>query len=282
MVNINKHIKNFLDSFKVKRKFWETFAIDFIYLGVFGFLFTWFGNYVSNKSQEVMGGRTPEQIQSLLGTGQSQQLLQFANQMQSFLVIIILATTFLLLAGYLLFTYTRSLIWTNLLDLKKEKYWRWNVLILALIIPTSLMLLGYGILKIIFTLILNSLTTLSPTFYTRFTDIIESVVLIANNTFNFFLLLFVLSFVFLTYYSYTKKHKVWESIGEAFHLIKKYWSRLWRLLLLATLTALILTLILWPVRSILVTHSFMLNIVNLIISVLYLAWFRIYLIKTIS
>ncbi len=282
MVKMNKHFKNFLGSFQFKRKFWETFAIDFIYLGIFSFIFTIFGNYISTKSQEIMGGRTPEQIQSLLGAGQSSELLQFANQMQFFLIVIILATVFILLSGYFLFTYTRSLIWTNLLNLKNEKYWGWNILVLALIIPVSLMLLGYLILKLIFTLLLNVLTNISPTFYVRFSDVIESVVLIINNAFNFFLLLFVLSFVFFVYYSYTKKHKSWESIGDAFQLVKKYWSRLWKMLLLATLTALLLTLVLWPIRSLLITHTFLLTLINLIFSVLYLAWFRIYLIKTIS
>lgn len=71
---MNKHLQNYLDSFKVKKEFWTTFFIDIIFFGLITLIFTWFGTYLQNKSTILMGGRTPEQIQELVATAPEQAL----------------------------------------------------------------------------------------------------------------------------------------------------------------------------------------------------------------
>lgn len=281
---MNRHIKNYLDSFRMKRQFWQIFLVDLVFFGLAALAFTWFGSYLQAKSLALMGGKTPEQIQGILASASPEQVLPFLTQLKSFLLISIGGFLLLIVLAFLFYSLSRAVVWNHLLGKKltRETYWKWNALNLALIIPVLLYGVFYLIVKLIAGGIIKFLMTINPAFYVQHTTIMDALLTIANGAVSFILTLFLLIIVFFIYCQFTEKYKVWLSIGESFHLIKKYWPRLWRALLLMVLTALILTGVLWPVRKLLIYRPLWTMAVNLAVSLLFLAWMRIYLLRTVG
>ena len=281
---MNRHIKNYLKSFNFKRKFWEIFAIDFVTISVIYFFSMLFANYLNKNIAILTSGQTPEQLQTLLSTASPEELLPFLTQLKSFMLIFLLGLAFILIMSLFLFSFSRALIWNKLhhKKLTKKTYWRWNILNLTLLFPLFLLLLVAIIVKLIFNFIFSKLITLSPTFAVTHPQFMQIIQLILHNTVNFFLVLLLLVVIFFAYYIFADKYKVWFSIGDAFSMVKSKWSRIWRMLLLALFTAVILTLILLPIRKLLLPYQFTYFIINVIISLIYLSWLRIYLLKTVG
>jgi hypothetical protein len=280
---MNKHFKNYLNSFKFDSFYWKTFLYDFSFFAVLLLFFYLTNAILQSKLSKIMGGKTTEQLQqSLLNSPEA--TLPIMQQLLGYLVVTIVILLIFCVSAFLVYALIRAKIWNTLQhkSFTKKKYWKWNVLNLALVIPSLIYLLFYLFVKTVFSGVLDFLLKINSDFYFQHPYLMESISLSLNGIATFILLLLWIVIVFLTYYSFTQKYKVWESIGESFHLLKKHWSRLWKLLLLTTLTALLLTLVLWPIKSLLANQTFVLTLLNLITSVLYLAWFRIYLVKTIA
>jgi hypothetical protein len=277
-------LKHYFKSFQFNRLFWEVFAIDFIFFSILGISFSVVSNLLLSWSNKAMGGMNVDQMQNFFTTASPEQMLPIATIMRNYLLSAILILLAMAVIYFLLYSFTRGLIWNHLSKKKltKKTYWKWNSLNLALILPIVLYGFVAALVKLLFIVILRFFFTLNPTFYVKYENIFDGFFLILNGLMNLIIVLVALTIIFLAYHTFTQKYKVWESVGNAFHLFKLHWSKLWPLLLLATLTAGILTLVLLPLKSWLQYQTFILTTVNLIISVFYLAWFRIYLVKTIS
>lgn len=277
-------LKNYFQSFQFNKLFWEVFAIDFLFFAIVGLSFSVISNFLTRWSSKAMGGMSVEQMQNFFITASPEQMLPMATIMKNYLLSAILIFLAMTVIYFLLYSFTRGLIWNHIIKKKltKKTYWKWNSLNLALILPILLYSLVAALSKLLFIVLLRFLFTISPTFYVSFENIFDGFFLILNGLMNLIIVLVALTIIFLAYYTFTQKYKIWESVGSSFHLFKLHWSKLWPLLLLATFTAGILTLILLPFKSWLQSQTFILATVNLIVSVFYLAWLRIYLVKTIS
>jgi hypothetical protein len=102
------------------------------------------------------------------------------------------------------------------------------------------------------------------------------------NLANMFFLFILVVFVFLVYYNFNKEYKVWESMGKAFNLVKSKWKDVWPMFLFILGTAVVLSLVFWPMGKI---FAYQLNIlmgINLAVSLLFLAWMRIYVMRTVK
>lgn len=140
--------------------------------------------------------------------------------------------------------------------------------------------LGYVIIKLLLVGGLRLLFSLNPVFYFNQREGIEIIIASFSGLVNFGLGLFFLIFVFLVYFSFAERYKVWESIGKGFGLVKAKWKRLWKLWLLALGTAAVVTLVLLPVRGLF--YGYGLTVLNLVVSLLFLAWMRVYLFKMVK
>src|SRR3990167_9752675 len=136
---MNKHLQQYIDSFKVKKVFWVTFLTDLIFFGAVGLIFSQFSTYLQHKSVEIMAGRTPEQIQQLILSA-PEQALPFLEQLKSFLFVSVGTLALLVILTFLLFSLEQAFIWNTLQQKKvtSKTYWRWNLLYLGLIIPLFL------------------------------------------------------------------------------------------------------------------------------------------------
>jgi len=163
---MNKHLQQYIDSFKVKKVFWVTFLTDLIFFGAVGLIFSQFSTYLQHKSVEIMAGRTPEQIQQLILSA-PEQALPFLEQLKSFLFVSVGTLALLVILTFLLFSLEQAFIWNTLQQKKvtSKTYWRWNLLHLGLIIPLLLYGLGAGIVKLGTSSLFQWLGNLNPAFY---------------------------------------------------------------------------------------------------------------------
>ena len=97
-----------------------------------------------------------------------------------------------------------------------------------------------------------------------------------------FIMIFIL-YLFIVYYVFTDKNKVWNSIGESFNLIKLKWSKLWVMFLYVIAVIVVVNLFLYLVGSkILLGYPTAFSVINSLSLFLIFTWMRIYLVKTIS
>jgi hypothetical protein len=268
---MNKHIWNYRDSFKFKKEHWRTLLIDAGFLGVMFTVISFFGNLIKKKAEMLSQGQTAEQLPQMLLNMQTVESEVFLASMQSFVITFIIGIVVILVGGLLLYSLTRKLIWDYLLQKKfnKKTYWRWNLLNLALIIPAIFYFLAFGFINLSLGYLfakLNSQAILSA-FY---------------GLANLFLLFILVVFIFLVYYNFAKDYKVWESVGKAFSLIKEKWNKIGTMFLFILGTAVILSLVLWPLGNLLSGKPTALFSINAIISLFFLAWMRIYIFRTIE
>ncbi|HLD72860.1 MAG TPA: hypothetical protein VJA23_04705 [Candidatus Nanoarchaeia archaeon] len=278
---MNLTIKTYLDSFKFKKVFGEILLIDLVYFGIITALFTIILNFFQNKFSVLTGGKTPEQVQQLLATASPEQLLPFLSQLKFYLILFLIVIILLSFFAFFSYSFSQSLIWHKLLAKKPFRHWRWNLLNLTLIIPILLYSLAALLIKFITGYLFKKIITLNPAFYLQNSDYLDAILTLLNGMVTFLLVLLGLIIILLTYFSFTEKNQVWISVGDSFHLLKLHWRKIWKVLLLAALTAIIITLILIPIKKILPTSTLLDQALNLFISAFYLAWIRVYLIKAI-
>ncbi|MBI2669297.1 hypothetical protein HYX14_05645 [Candidatus Woesearchaeota archaeon] len=273
--------RQYLHSFRLGEKFWTIFLIDLLLVGSIAIIFSWFGGYVKEQSAALMQGQTPQEIQQLL-MNQPEQLASFMANLKWFFVISFAGSILLLLFALFFYSWSQGLIWNLLREKKltKSTYWRWNGLNLALIVPLLLYGILFLIVKLFFGFLFKSLISLSPTFYFRHSQLLTAVLQNLNALVSFLLMLVFFIWIFLIYYVFTEKYKAWNSIGEGFHLVRLHQKKLWKAALLMLLTAIVLTLLLWPVRS-LVSSSLASSIIHVVAALLFLAWMRLYVVEAI-
>ena len=265
---MNKHIKNYLRSFKFKKEHWYTLIVDGLFLGILtGTLFL-FNSLIVQKAYLISNGKTADEIKQMLLSMDPVKAQAFLDTLKSFVFTFAIGLIILVVGGWFLFSLSRKLIWNHLTK-HRTKYWRWNVLNLVLIVPLLIYLILFGLTKIIF----NSLIAIiNNQFWVSF----------FNSAFNLFFLMGFISFTFLIYYNFSKKYEAWDSIGKSFHLIRKKWSRIWPLFLLSLGSAVILSALLWPVTKLFTIQSTGAVAFSGVVSLFYLAWFRLYLFRTIK
>jgi len=261
-------MKHYLNSFKDKRIL-PTLTVDLIFVTIIYFLFTFFSGYLNKISLTLTAGQTIEQLQQLMLTA-PQQAEQILSQYLHFAIIVIITFILLLIVTLLLCSLARAVIWNYLLKKKltHKKYWKWVLLNVIIIVPFIL----YLIVAVIIKLLLNQLIFLIKN--QALANFFNSIVL-------FIIILIFVIYLFLTYYSFTKNHQIWESLGSAFSLIKSNWNGLWKMTLWVILTAIVLGLILTFILNYLISNPALITIINLLFSLIYLAWVRIYLFRII-
>lgn len=279
---MDRHLRTYLDSFKVPGYFWSTFLIDVLFFGLFWQAFSRFSRYLENKNVEILGGRSVEQIQQLL-VGSPEQALPYVQQLQSYLLSALGGLAVLAIAAFLLFSLAQGLIW-NLLHQKKltaKTYWRWNALQLALIIPLLLYALAAQIVKLMVTALLGGMTRLSPAVYLNNAVLIDALLLTLDKAVSLLLLLLALTILFLIYYQFAQHYRVWSSIGRGLSLVKTHWASIWRMILLMATTAVLPAFMLIPLQKAFFLYPTAETILIFAVSLLFLAWMRFYMVRVI-
>jgi len=257
-------IKHFFRSF-TEKKILHIFLLDASFWAFLALLFSGLGKLLKTQSENLLQGRTPEEVQQLILTNVA-QTETFLSGLKTFFFTLLGGTFLALLVFLLLISLTQGLIWHFLSAKKFKNYGKWNLLHLALIVPLMIYLFFFFMFK----LGLNQLLALLSN---------QTLMTFFNDLFVFFALLIFAFYLFAIYYSFLKEHKIWHSLGEAFHLLKINFPKLGKVFLLSLATALILGLI-----NVLLAKLSLPNLIfwsNLFLSLLYLAWLRVYFYQTV-
>lgn len=267
---MNKHIKNYLDSFRLKKEYWNTLLVDAVFFGIISFVFVFLGGLLKQKAYMISQGKTAEELKQMLLSMDPTLAQAFLDNLKEFVITFILGSIVVLVGGVLLYSLSRKLIWDYLLGKKfdKKRYWKWNLINIVLIIPLAIYFFAFGLVK----LVLGHMISLLGN---------QAILDVSYNLINLFFMFSLLVFVFLVYYSFAKEYKVWESIGGAFYLIKSKWKRIRLMFLLVLFTSVVLSLILWPVGVLIADKEFVVAGIGIIVSLLFCAWVRIYVYRTI-
>lgn len=280
---MSKHIQNFMESFSRGKDFLYFFLADLVTFSLVFVIFSWFPAYIQQKSVEITQGRSMEELQQLLSSSNPEQVLPFLSSLRSFLIWVVAGLVILAALSFFLYSLSRAVIWYHVGRKKvtKKTYWRWNLLNLSLLVPLSLFLLVFFIVKIIASMIVNVIFAFAPIFFTIHAGFIENFRLIFNGAVSFYLTLSFIVVIFMIYYKFSHSYKIWDSIGKGFSTFRKNLKSLLVVVLFATVVALALSLAGIVIKRS-IYSSTALMIFNLALGAVFLAWLRLYVLRTIN
>lgn len=290
---MKNQIKNYISSFKLNKSFFYIFLVDTISFSLIFASFYWFVNFIQAKSVQMMQGRSPEQLQQLLSSSNIEQILPFMQELRYFLLWALLFLIVAVAGSWIVFSFSQKLIWNYLLEKKtvkeqkmaaekrKVKFWRWNLLNLSLIFPLAIFGVIYLAVKLVVAVIISLLFRLAPKFSLMYPQFVQTLISTVNNLASFYLVLLMVLAIFLVYYAFAAKYKVWDSIGEGFRLFKEKWRSILWVAFFAAITALAITLITIPLRKIFIYMPFVSGFVNLVLASLFFVWLRLYLLRVV-
>ncbi|GEM_PF-3130155 len=279
-----KWFKEYISTFKFNFDFWSTFLVEYIFFGGLWLLFTWFSDFVNTQSKGLMQGKSLEQIQQSFTPENAQQSLAFLSQVSSFLWVFVGGLVLLIVGGFLLFGLEQAVIWYHF-ERKKVSwrgYWKWNVFHIVLIIPLALYGLFYVLVTLIFEGIFKWLVELSPTLYFKAPSVFQGMLKFLNGVVSFSLGIWLLLLLFLMWYVFAAKYKVWESIGEAFALVSQKKKRFGKLFVFALITAVLFTLVAVPFRMLFSSVAVLSMGFDLFVLFFFVAWLRLVVVAMLN
>ncbi len=267
---MNNHLRQYFDSLKLNNNFFYTVTLDLLLVAILFISWSSFSNYAQGQA-ELLGATSKEEIQQMITSLNEQQLEVFIPKVYSFLTVFLVGLLLLTVGTLCLYSLNQALIWNKLTNqqLTRNRYWRWNSLNLFLIV----LILIYVIFAVILKLILLYL-------FTRMTRNPLAFDVVNNFLFLIFTLLLIL-FVYWTYFHFTNKYRIFESIGASFQSLKHHHYAFYKLFLIGFFTAVIPFLLSLPFSEYLVLHSGIVTFISVMYSILFLNWLRIYLVTII-
>ena len=264
---MNKHIKNYLNSFQFKQKYWYTLIIDGLTFLFITLLFLGLVKILELKAYAISQGKSTEELKALLLAGSVETNKLFMANTRAFVFYFVFGVIIAIILAFMIYSFSRSIVWNKLLKQKFswKKFRKWNGLAVLLTFFFFIYMVFYYVVK----MLLPAPTT---DFYFILNGIIGSIIVLS-----------FMVFFFLVNYSFATEHKVWLSIGNTFHLIKLNWKRLWKMFVLALTTWLLLKVLLNYIHVWfkIIPQELLSTIISTTLSLLFLVWLRLYLLKTI-
>ncbi len=265
---MKRYLRNFLESFKDIMILKVLFVDAVFFLGMYLITVGFFG-YVQAKSLAITQGYPLQQIQQLL-LNAPEKAADILASLQGVLVFFLVGFIVLIIAYVLLFSYSRAFIW-NMLRGKKfsmKRYWRWNAVNVILFVLFVIYLIAFSMVKFITSAFLRNIH--SPV-----------VSVVVDGTITLSLLGIFMLFTFLVYYTFVERYKVWESVGNAFHLIGAKWSQLWKVFLLSIFVMGVVNLLLYGFGSAVVFLPRTFALLSFVAMLLTIAWMRVYVVRVL-
>ena len=270
MVTMNNFFNTFISSFKFTKFNWLSLLYESIGFGIIITFLNFYYKFVQARTYALTGGQSIEQVKLALISATPEVANAFKFNAQVLTIVFVVGLMVLLFLCPYLISYIEVAVWNTLINKIhhwNKPYWRWwglTTLLLIFGIITWLIFLLVGFLT-------NPLAALAGE---------NGYVIITNIVTGIFMYAFIL-FTFLTYYSFTQKQKVWESIGHAFSILKSKFSSISIMFLFILLTGVILSTILYYLQQKMYWSPALSLGINLIIFILFYTWMRFYLLKTI-
>jgi hypothetical protein len=277
---VNNFFNNYLGSFKSFR--WYSALVDISFVGIISLLLLVVGRFTESAVTKISMGLNTEELKQFFLTAPMDQLQQYYGNLQFYIVVFIILAVLTLIAILFAYSYSRALIWNKINNkkLSKKNYWKWNSLNLTLIVVLFFYLIFYWLIMLIFNALLKLITYPFTNFVMSHPDFIRGAITLLNAILASFLIILLLTFVFLAYFNFAKHYKVMSSWSWSFKKITGKLKLTLKIVFYGMLTYLFIGLLGLGIKNIFPAGWS--TIFNVLLSLLYLAWFRIYLVKTIN
>lgn len=245
--------KKFKESLRLKIDFIHVILLDLVFYLImipFTYLAVFLIHAQADKIditglQSAVAAETPDlmQMQAIMG------------DLKAFIIMVVVTAILFLIIGLFAYSFSRSLIWNYLLKKKLRigKYLKFVLLNLMLVIPAVVL------------------------FVIPFVFMGASV--IASAVIWYILMIAFAYFVFTIYMEYTRKGRIFSSIGNAFKRINKKTAVSYVLCLLAfTVLFAAYLAVSWVLKMEIVGAT----ILFIVLAILYCAWMRLYVLKVQS
>ncbi|NQV91846.1 hypothetical protein HQ489_05220 [Candidatus Woesearchaeota archaeon] len=229
-----------------------------------------------DKVSSVLQGQTLEGLQNFLLTAPIEQVQAFKTDLLTFLVGIIIFIILTILA----ITLSRSYVWKQLQN-KFIPFYKWFLLVLELIIPTAIFFFAFFLVRI---LLLQIITYIGETFYNSIIGsgiYPQSLIDISTLYINLFGIILYLILLFITFASFASELRVLKAVEKSYGIMRKQIKQISKLLLIASIIAIILSLILYPFRFTLQVRPFLSLFLNSVFTFLFINWIRINVVNKI-
>ena len=269
---MNTQLKTYISSFKLDRKLIYSILIDAALILFLYFAVTGSYSMLIQRSLHLTGGKDADTLRQSLTAAGPQAVIQYLHDLNFFILLVIGGGLLLSLTILLAITISRMYLWRILADysITKSVFWRW--LLLTLLLGLFLLLSVLFILLLKFLLLISLQKLFADPQYLFF--IVQFCI--------YFVILLIVMMLFLVHYSFTQKLRIGSSMSYLVHLIRHNYSSLWKAFLFILGTAYLLGAILFAISYFASLQESTVVIISAILSLLFLSWIRIYLLKVVS
>jgi hypothetical protein len=256
--------------FKFNKTFLKTFAIDFGTFWGLILLFIIASSLWLKNIFTVLQGQTVEGLQNFLLTAPIEQVKSFQSDLISFII----AFLILFVSSLVLFAFTRSFLWKQL-HKKWVPFYKWFLLALELIIPSAIFLLAFSIVR---TFILYIIKFIGEIFYNNIIGsgvYPQSLIDISTLYINVFGIILYLILLFITFASFASELRVLKALEQSYTIMREQIKKISKLFLIASIVAIILSILLLPFRYTLSYQPILTLFLNSILTFLFISWLRI-------
>lgn len=282
---MNIHFKHYFDSFRLGKTFLLTLLIDTLSFSLLAYLWLVFGSILTARAYAISEGRTAEELKLLMLSGSLEANELLLANIKSFVFTFIIGLVLAVAITILIFSLSRMIVWDKVLsrvlgshssNLSWKNFKKWNGITLVMLLLSAVYILIYGIIKLIINLITSSLS--------------EVVFLWVNRGVNYLFFIIFIVLMFILFNSFSREHKAWHSVGDAFHQVKASWAKLWKSFIFIVLTSavasavfglivFILLKLFLSLSSTFLLHPGLLPLLSAFIGLLLISWIRLYLVS---
>ena len=268
MTYLNNQINLFKKSFKLdKKRFFSVIFLDFLFILVsYIALFLW-SMWVSSSASRISG----LELDML-----TENALQEVAAIKSFYYGTLACSLLLIIFLFLAWSFFQGFIWNTILKKKFNlDYFKKFLLLNLACIPLSIILffIAAVCLKLFKSIILLFSATGLNTSLVMF-------ILLALFTFVFLpIMLYIINFILILYFYFTKKNKILDSFKNTFDIAVKKIHLLYIPCLIMSLVFVLLAVITIPLN---ILPEWLSSLFSLIFLVIYAAWMRFYITAVIA
>ncbi|MBU4493619.1 MAG: hypothetical protein KKA61_04570 [Nanoarchaeota archaeon] len=268
MTYLNNQINLFKKSFKLdKKRFGLVWLFDFIFVIVSGVaLFLW----------RLWLNSSASKIQGLDLTVVNENLVQELAALKSFYYGILICSLLLIIFLFFAWSFFQGFIWNTILKKKFDlDYFKKFLLLNLACIPLSIILFFIAAICIGF---FNSIFLFFSTTGLN-TSIVMFILLILFAFIFLPIMLYLINFILILYFYFTKKNKILDSFKNTFNIAVKKIHLLYIPCLIMSLVFVLLSVITIPLN---ILPEWLTSLFSLIFLIFYAAWIRFYIAAVIA
>ncbi len=267
-------MKPYFDSFRFKHPFSRLLFIDYITVFIISLSLFLFNKLLEWRIYAVTGGKSIEEFKAMIVSGSLDASQAFLSNVKIFTYLFFIGIVLMIILIVYLAAISQYAVFSTLrkekMEFSKKIISRWSGLFLTFL----LFILGYSLIYIPLRFVIN-----------LFLPANQTAAMIILGMYHTFYLIIFLVWSLLVLFHFSEKKKVLDSISATFTWIKNCQKKFWSIILFASVTFLILNLLLnylIPARFMIISSAMTLFLLKAAIFILFYNWLRWYVVKVVE